>query len=1160
VPEPSITAFYGFKGGTGRSFLLASCAAALAALGRRVLVMDWDLEAPGVGDLFDASGNDVWIDWRRRPGTLDLLLNRAFPPYADASHSQADHNRRLHELLFDDADRRPEDRYLVDVVQSRAERPGRLSLVGPGRHRSATQYFDRLLDVDWTWYFENNGSAFLAMLRDVLKAQQHFDHILIDGRTGYSPSSISAIRYLADHVCVVGTYSFQSIDGIARVWPLLQAAQGGAELRRRLVLARKPKVSDPRQIADFEGKQQLLEEYGIPAANRLELPIVGNLHGGDGHLWTRYELFAQLTSGDSQASAAADATPPRDGVGGETASLVEYLKGLARLLQEVIGVESVNDPASPGIHADVPLLWVPNWWKAVSDNRFWSKEYNLTTVSWAQQIEDVDSALGAITHYLANPTDRAQQPPSVAPSGQNQENSIAEDFEPWAVPGEQTHKSLPSRALLAVRANEALHNTGRPLDVSETTWLERITSIRLHYGVDVAPTSTDPIDLSRGEGERGDTPDAIQEKAARVDRPSPEVSAWNVMAVNISWGVGEWFSEDVRKRLAQSLEHAVLGGEKKLGLAELKELLELRTLAGFVLKNAKKLNQSAGPLTDETLRRWSETILETCWKSARGVSLESLQPGEVIRIQRSMLEAVEDVAAGKTQDKESWLRKTIDELADVFPANRLRETSADKINAWSERVLRAGTRFLLPQSRERVAAASEIERVVRESAAFLADVDADSPDAKVAMSATDLWELLSARCRRYKTTITALPLLLSAIRLTKGTVPSLVENLEICLLDMASPGAHRPSEEYAKRIRADSSETGTDRGSTGSWRYRSALRREWWKFGYGYSVQDGDSGERYGSYRELVTGLEAWIDQAKSEDGAVIVDARISAEAFRQTFLVEFGDSPALSVLDEKSGLWPWLQRVRLLIAQGRYRDAEEKAGVALRQEPLDLEPKDPDASLLGRLHLAKALAAVLGGERTPSLCLDSARKGMALIRGHAHGRSYPFDRTFERMLKPMERRRSSSVGELEGLASGEERPAPYREELAKIQIEYAEVCLRCGDTEEASQAVADALSLLDIDDDGPVPTRGFTGPLSHRMALTCSLALALKAKITKHRLRSDAAMKAALTWARWDCAPEQHGSGRKVYYRRVLAWCASGSRRRAEIEAWLRDEATIPT
>ena len=47
APSGKIITFYSYKGGTGRTMLLANVAWILATNGKRVLVVDWDLEAPG---------------------------------------------------------------------------------------------------------------------------------------------------------------------------------------------------------------------------------------------------------------------------------------------------------------------------------------------------------------------------------------------------------------------------------------------------------------------------------------------------------------------------------------------------------------------------------------------------------------------------------------------------------------------------------------------------------------------------------------------------------------------------------------------------------------------------------------------------------------------------------------------------------------------------------------------------------------------------------------------------------------------------------------------------------------------------------------------------------------------------------------------------------
>ncbi len=60
---PKIVAFYSFKGGVGRTTLLASCAWQLARGGKRVVVIDLDVEAPGLGATFEVSTQRGLVDF-----------------------------------------------------------------------------------------------------------------------------------------------------------------------------------------------------------------------------------------------------------------------------------------------------------------------------------------------------------------------------------------------------------------------------------------------------------------------------------------------------------------------------------------------------------------------------------------------------------------------------------------------------------------------------------------------------------------------------------------------------------------------------------------------------------------------------------------------------------------------------------------------------------------------------------------------------------------------------------------------------------------------------------------------------------------------------------------------------------------------------------------
>ncbi len=68
---PPVVAFYSFKGGVGRSTSAALAALTLAREGKRVVVLDLDLEAPGIEGSFSIPQSDI------RAGIVDFLLERA---------------------------------------------------------------------------------------------------------------------------------------------------------------------------------------------------------------------------------------------------------------------------------------------------------------------------------------------------------------------------------------------------------------------------------------------------------------------------------------------------------------------------------------------------------------------------------------------------------------------------------------------------------------------------------------------------------------------------------------------------------------------------------------------------------------------------------------------------------------------------------------------------------------------------------------------------------------------------------------------------------------------------------------------------------------------------------------------------------------------------
>jgi len=71
----SIITFYSFKGGVGRTMALANIAVLLVRKKKRVLAVDWDLEAPGLDKYFRDYEVQNVPENPEGKGLQDLLLD-----------------------------------------------------------------------------------------------------------------------------------------------------------------------------------------------------------------------------------------------------------------------------------------------------------------------------------------------------------------------------------------------------------------------------------------------------------------------------------------------------------------------------------------------------------------------------------------------------------------------------------------------------------------------------------------------------------------------------------------------------------------------------------------------------------------------------------------------------------------------------------------------------------------------------------------------------------------------------------------------------------------------------------------------------------------------------------------------------------------------------
>ncbi len=204
VPLGKIITFYSYKGGTGRSMALANIAWILASNGNKVLVIDWDLEAPGLHRYFapflvdkELTATDGLIDFVNDYATETMTRN------GKEGSVGPDWYKEHADIL----------KYAVSLNYEFYE-GGTLDLVPAGRQ--GPTYSTRVNLFNWQLFYDRlGGGAFFEAAKD--RMREEYDYILIDSRTGVSDTSGICTVQMPDVLVVCFTLNNQSVEGAAAV-------------------------------------------------------------------------------------------------------------------------------------------------------------------------------------------------------------------------------------------------------------------------------------------------------------------------------------------------------------------------------------------------------------------------------------------------------------------------------------------------------------------------------------------------------------------------------------------------------------------------------------------------------------------------------------------------------------------------------------------------------------------------------------------------------------------------------------------------------------------------------------------------------------------------------------------------------------------------------
>jgi hypothetical protein len=357
-----VATFFSFKGGVGRTMALANCAFIAAMNGGRVLVMDWDLEAPGLPyyfrGLIDQRGASKI---RKAPGVLDLFWGWRLA--VDGARDSADLEERLlpyrSHAVF---------RTCVHplIEQHRLPVGAKLDVVTAGapdiRCPEPQSYAEALSRFNWSEFFERSAGG--NLIHEIGRwCRGQYDLILIDSRTGLADVAGICTMQIPDSVYLCFVFNRQNIEGSAHVAAsIVEARKDAIEIR-----AVPMRVSKERPTEEADARARALRELkraGLDAArvesdlNSLAVPISSAV--------PYYEALAPFTSSEHAAG--------------------DLNWAYMRLTEELLGRE-------------LPRLKLDSAWSEAVRARL---QPTVTTVEYLRELEsaDPDRALEEIERFL----------------------------------------------------------------------------------------------------------------------------------------------------------------------------------------------------------------------------------------------------------------------------------------------------------------------------------------------------------------------------------------------------------------------------------------------------------------------------------------------------------------------------------------------------------------------------------------------------------------------------------------------------------------------------------------------------------------------------------------------------------------------------------------
>lgn len=211
--------FYSYKGGVGRTLALSNIAKRLAEFGKRVCILDFDLEAPGLHIKLE---NQI-LKQEIRAGIVDYIFE------------------------FSTNGAIPED---ISKYSTKLKFPKNMYFIAAGNPLS-NDYWMKLAQINWwkLFYSEHSeGIPFFLDLKEKIRLKYNPDYLLIDSRTGITELSAITISILADSVVFFSANNKENIQGCKHVIKSISNSENnlfGVKKDIHIVLSRIPNPEKP---------------------------------------------------------------------------------------------------------------------------------------------------------------------------------------------------------------------------------------------------------------------------------------------------------------------------------------------------------------------------------------------------------------------------------------------------------------------------------------------------------------------------------------------------------------------------------------------------------------------------------------------------------------------------------------------------------------------------------------------------------------------------------------------------------------------------------------------------------------------------------------------------------------------------------------------------